>query len=110
MVAVLATGGKLTREQVLEGRLWADASAQQGLELVKQGARVLDVRTPGETAGRCTRAAPPIPVDQLEARLAELPNDGKQLLCAAWAARARPQPASSSRNRVSPRCTTSKVA
>lgn len=88
MVAVLATGGKLSREQVLEGRLWADASAQQGLELVKQGARVLDVRTPGETAGGVIPGALLIPVDQLEARLAELPNDGKQLLvCCAGGSR-----------------------
>ena len=88
MVAVLAEGGKLSREQVLEGRLWADASPQQGLELVKQGARVLDVRTPGETAGGVIPGALLIPVDQLEARLAEVPKDGKAtLVCCAGGSR-----------------------
>lgn len=88
MVAVLAEGGRLSREQVLEGRLWADASPSQGLELVKQGARVLDVRTPGETAGGVIPGAILIPVDQLEARLAEVPKDGKALLvCCAGGSR-----------------------
>lgn len=88
MLAVVAEGGRLTREQVLEGRLWADASAQHGQTLITQGARVLDVRTPGETAGGVIPGAILIPVDALEARLADLPKDHRALLvCCAGGSR-----------------------
>lgn len=88
MLAVVASGGHLTREQVLDGRLWSDASTQQALTLVAGGARVLDVRTPSETAGGVIPGALLIPVDQLEARLAEVPRDGRALLvCCAGGAR-----------------------
>ena len=86
LVAVLADGGKLTREQVLEGRLWSDLGPSDGLKLVQQGdVRLVDVRTPAETAGGIIPGALLIPVDQLEARLRELPKDGKRTLvyCAA---------------------------
>ncbi len=81
MLAVVASGGKLTREQVLEGRLWNDVSPEEGRRLVEANAvRVLDVRTPSETAGGIIPGALLIPVDQLEARLREVPKDGKRLL------------------------------
>jgi rhodanese-related sulfurtransferase len=76
LLATLASGAQLSREQVLEGRLWSEASPQQGLELVQRGARVIDVRTPAEAAGGVIPKAILIPVDELEARLAELPKDG----------------------------------
>jgi rhodanese-related sulfurtransferase len=88
LVAALAGGAKLTREQVLEGRLWSDASPQAGLKLVEGGARVLDVRTPAETAGGVIPKALLIPVDQLEARVKELPSDGRPILvCCAGGSR-----------------------
>lgn len=88
LLATVAEGGRLSREQVLEGRLWSDASVQQALALVQGGARVLDVRTPGETAGGVIPGALLIPVDQLEARVRELPRDGKPLLvCCAGGSR-----------------------
>lgn len=88
LLATVAEGGRLSREQVLEGRLWSDASVQQALALVQSGARVLDVRTPGETAGGVIPGALLIPVDQLEARVRELPKDGKPLLvCCAGGSR-----------------------
>jgi phage shock protein E len=81
LLAVVASGGKLTREQVLEGRLWADVSPEEGKRLVESSAvRLLDVRTPGETSGGIIPGAVLIPVDQLEARLRELPKEGKRLL------------------------------
>jgi len=86
LLAVVASGGRLTREQVLEGRLWSDVSPDEGRKLVEAGAvRLLDVRTAGETAGGIIPNAQLIPVDQLESRLRELPKDGKPLLvyCAA---------------------------
>lgn len=88
MLAVVAEGGRLSRDQVLEGRLWADVDGKQGLALIERGARVLDVRTSGETAGGVIPSALLIPVDQLEARLREVPKDGKPLLvCCAGGAR-----------------------
>ncbi len=81
MLAVVATGGRLSREQVLEGRLWNDASPEEARRLVESDAvRLLDVRTSGETAGGIIPGAQLIPVDQLEARLRELPKAGKPLL------------------------------
>jgi rhodanese-related sulfurtransferase len=88
LLAAMAGGAKVTREQVLEGRLWADASASDGLALVAQGARVLDVRTAGETAGGVIPGAILIPVDELEARAAELTRDARPLLvCCAGGSR-----------------------
>lgn len=77
LVAVLAEGGRLSREQVLEGRLWAEVAPRAGVELVQRGGvRLVDVRTKGETATGIIPGALLIPVDELEARLAELPRDG----------------------------------
>ena len=81
LVAVLAEGGKLSREQVLEGRMWSDVSPQDGLKLVSSAApRIVDVRTPQETAGGIIPGALLIPIDDLEARIKELPKDGKTTL------------------------------
>ena len=81
VVAVLAEGGKLSREQVLEGRLWSDVSPDQGRRLFEGGElRLVDVRTPQETAGGVIPGALLIPVDDLEARIRELPRDGKRTL------------------------------
>lgn len=44
-------------------------------ELVAAGATLLDVRTPEEFAERHLEGAVNIPVDQVEARLAEIPRD-----------------------------------
>ncbi len=80
-VAVLAEGGRLSREQVLEGRLWSDVSPDQGRAMVEAGeVRLVDVRTPQETAGGIIPGAKLIPIDELEARMRELPNDGKRTL------------------------------
>jgi rhodanese-related sulfurtransferase len=77
LVAVLAGGGKLTPEQVREGRMWSDVSPQAGLKLFTGGSpRIVDVRTPQETAGGIIPGAVLIPIDALEARMGELPRDG----------------------------------
>lgn len=81
MLAVVASGGKLTRDQVLEGRMWSDTSPDEGRKLVEANAvRLLDVRTASETAGGIIPGAQLIPVDQLESRLREVSKDGKPLL------------------------------
>jgi len=85
MLAVVASGGRLTRDQVLEGRLWNDMSPSEGKRLFEAGGlRLVDVRTPGETSGGIIPGALLIPVDELEARMRELPKAGapKLIYCA----------------------------
>lgn len=80
LLAKVASGAKLSQEQILEGRLWRDASGGEALALVKSGARILDVRTPQETASGVIPGAILIPVQELEARAKELPKDGRTTL------------------------------
>lgn len=81
LLAVVASGGRLSRDQVLEGRLWSDVSPSEGKRLFEAGGlRLVDVRTPGETSGGIIPGALLIPVDELEARLRELPRDGAPTL------------------------------
>ena len=78
IVAALAGGAELDAEQVREGRLWRDVDGAKGKRLVdERRARLLDVRTPHETAGGIVPGALLVPVDQLAERLAELPRDGR---------------------------------
>ncbi len=80
LVAALASGAKPSREMVLSGQLWQDVPAARGLELMQAGARLVDVRSSGETAAGIIPGALLIPIDQLEARTNELPKDGKTTL------------------------------
>lgn len=81
MLGRLATGAKLTRAMVEEGRLWDDVNARTAHEHLSSGAwRALDVRTPQEMASGILAGALCIPVDELQARVQELPRDGKPLL------------------------------
>ncbi|MEZ5979140.1 MAG: rhodanese-like domain-containing protein [Planctomycetota bacterium] len=81
LIAAVAEGAVLDREQILEGRLWRDAQTPEAIELAKQdGVHVLDVRTPGETARGIIPGAQLIPVDQLEGRIAEVPRDKRAML------------------------------
>jgi rhodanese-related sulfurtransferase len=81
LVASLAEGAKPTREMIVEGQLWRDVKPAEGLQLVAAGdLRLVDVRTPAETAGGIIPGALLIPIDQLEQRLGELPRDGAATL------------------------------
>lgn len=80
-VAALAAGTPMTAAMVMEGRLWREVEGSEAHTLAQaSGTHVLDVRTPGETAGAILPGALLIPLDQLEARCAELPRDGKPVL------------------------------
>jgi rhodanese-related sulfurtransferase len=86
LIAELAAGATLTREQVEEGRLWKDVDPREAERLLAEArVHVLDVRTPNETAQGVLPGAQLIPVDQLEERIAELPRDDRPTLvyCAA---------------------------
>lgn len=88
MPAKVARGERVSDEMILEGRLWRDASGAEAIALVTTGgARIVDVRTPKETAQGIIPGALLIPVDELEARVREIPRDGKPTLvyCAAGA-------------------------
>ncbi|QDU65844.1 rhodanese-like domain-containing protein [Engelhardtia mirabilis] len=81
LLAEVAAGGDLDAEQIIEGRLWNDVSTREGIAMVQSGSvRLLDVRSPQETASGVIPGAQLIPVDQLEERLDELPKDGKPML------------------------------
>jgi len=89
MVAELAAGTALTKQQVLDGVLWSEVGPAEGQALVTGGgARVLDVRSPAETAGGVIPGAILIPVEELEQRFRELPaSDRPTLVCCAAGAR-----------------------
>lgn len=81
LMSRMAAGAKLTPEMIAEGRLWRDVSAAEGARIFQSGElRVLDVRTPQETAQGIIAGAALIPVDQLEGRWKEIPKDHKPLL------------------------------
>lgn len=85
LMSAQARGAALTPEMIEEGRLWRDASTQEGLELVARGdVHLLDVRTPQETAAGVLPGAQHIPLDQLEERWREVPKGKTTLVyCAA---------------------------
>jgi rhodanese-related sulfurtransferase len=81
ILARVAGGEKLAPEMVLEGRLWREASQDEGKAMVAAGdVRVLDVRTPQETARGILPGAVLIPVQTLEERWQEVPKDGRRTL------------------------------
>jgi rhodanese-related sulfurtransferase len=89
MVAELAAGTRLTKQQVLDGVLWSEVVPEEGRALLAAGGvRVLDVRTPAETAMGVIPGAQLIPIEELERRYRELPmTDAKTLVCCAGGAR-----------------------
>jgi len=88
LLALVASGAKLDREQILEGRLWREMETRDALALVTAGSvRLLDVRSPHETATGIIPGAQIIPVESLEERHREVAKSGKPILvyCAAGA-------------------------
>ena len=86
LLAKVAKGEELDPDQVEEGRLWRDVSGAEALKLQSDSdAHILDVRTHRETVAGYAEGALLIPVDELEARLHELPRDSKPIViyCAA---------------------------
>lgn len=81
IVGRMAGGEKLTPEMVVEGRLWREASPEEGKRMVAEGSvRLLDVRTPQETSQGIIPGAVLIPVQELEERFREIPKDGRKTL------------------------------
>ena len=81
LLALVASGAKVEKDQILEGRLWREIDTAEAQQLVAAGAvRTLDVRNPNETAHGIIPGALVIPVDALEERLREVSKSGKPLL------------------------------
>lgn len=81
LLALISEGARPTRDMILEGQLWRDVDgAEAGRMQTEGGLRIVDVRTPQETAGGVIPGAILIPIDLLEQRAAELPRDGKRTL------------------------------
>ena len=80
ILARVAAGEPISEEMVLEGRLWREASPDEGKAIVDGGARLLDVRTPQETSRGIIPGALLIPVQELEQRWREIPRDGRPML------------------------------
>lgn len=89
LLAKVAAGEHVDAGMIEEGRIWRDVTDAQGQELLASADDlfVLDVRTQGEASGGVIPGATLIPVDELEARVGEVPRSGKTLLvyCAAGA-------------------------
>lgn len=82
LLAEVAEGKPVSRQQILEGRLWNEVNPKEGQAMVEAGSdlHILDVRTPGETAAGVLPNAQLIPVGELEERVREVPKDGKDIL------------------------------
>src|SRR6185503_1545745 len=62
LLAAIAEGGKPTREMILEGQLWSDVDGEEARRMHAESAlRIVDVRTPAETAGGVLAGAILIP-------------------------------------------------
>ena len=80
MLARVAAGEPISADMVLEGRLWREATQDEGKTMVAGGVRLLDVRTPHETSRGIIPGALLIPVQELEQRWREIPKDGRPML------------------------------
>jgi rhodanese-related sulfurtransferase len=81
LLALVAEGGRPSREMILEGRLWQDIEPADAKRLLEsETVRVIDVRTPQETASGIIPGALLLPIDALEARIKEVPRDGRKTL------------------------------
>jgi len=86
-LAKVAEGGTVSRDLILEGRLFADVSAEEARAVIEQRGTatpgtivVLDVRTPREYATRHIVGAKLVPFEELDARYqADIPMDAEKI-------------------------------
>lgn len=78
LVSRLAAGEAVTREMILEGRLFSEISSEDARRLIEderpEDLFVLDVRTRGEVEGGHIAGAAWVPVDELQERFREIPS------------------------------------
>jgi len=81
LLVLIRKGAPLTDEMIRNGQLWFDVTPDEGKHMVvDERVRVLDVRTPQETAMGVIPGALLIPVQELPERLSDLPRDGRKTL------------------------------
>lgn len=87
LVARLCDGEAVTAAMVEEGQLWRDVEGDEAAKLAAEHPEltIVDVRTPSETASGVIAGAIIIPMDEIDERRSEIPNDGRPVLvyCAA---------------------------
>jgi rhodanese-related sulfurtransferase len=81
LMAEMARGVELSPEAIIDGQLWRDVDGTAAVALVGQGGVVIvDVRTPTETVTGVLPGAKLIPMDELDQRRREIPQEGRVLL------------------------------
>jgi rhodanese-related sulfurtransferase len=81
LLAEVAGGADVTPEMIAEGRLWRDLTAREAQAMLAAGElRLLDVRSPGETAGGVIPGAQLVPIEELEQRWREVPRGAQRTL------------------------------
>lgn len=84
----LVGGEAITPEMVREGILWADVDTHAAQGMIEAGeVNLLDVRTPQETSTGIIPGALLLPMDEVEERLGELPQDKPLLVYCAGGGR-----------------------
>lgn len=81
LMTMIAAGNPPSPEMIREGRLWNEVDGATAARMAEEAPlRLIDVRSPQETAGGVLPGAILIPIDELEQRQAEIPKDGKPAL------------------------------
>jgi rhodanese-related sulfurtransferase len=82
VVNILASGGKVTKDMVEEGKPFADISAADAAKMLSEPnqAVVIDVRTQSEYLSGHIPGSKLIPVDEIENRFLEGPREANPLL------------------------------
>ena len=80
-LAQVADGEMLSGDRIRSGQLYDDVNPDQALAMVEAGGtHIVDVRTHQEVAMGKIPGALHVPIDELEARIDELPRDDKNTL------------------------------
>lgn len=87
-LARVASGEAVTADMIREGLLWRDVEADEARRLIDEDALVvIDVRTPEEVAAGRLPGSRHIPMDEVEARMDEIPKDRDVLVYCAGGGR-----------------------
>ena len=85
----VAAGESVSADMIEEGRTWDEIRAGTALAMAADAnSLTIDVRTPAECAGGVIPGALRIPIEEIEERFGEIPNDGRdKLICCAMGVR-----------------------
>jgi rhodanese-related sulfurtransferase len=82
LVGILASGGRVSKDMVEEGKPFSDVSAADAAKILSEPnqAVVIDVRTQSEYLSGHIPGCKLIPVDEIENRYAEVPREANPVL------------------------------